>query len=1046
MLKDPDKDLVSVNKILGQQASIGFIPAEQIIPWVVLVVFSYTITNGLFSLGIPCFLIVSFWLIVSWWLLTGSKPHQFVDKFRKPPGDEWCNGNLLFLSPLPETRQLYQNSQVKVKLKPIIKPTQAGQKKRFMPFQNYQDLICLVTIHTRGRSVSGYLLHQGNQYQVVFGNISRGLHNILYREEISNAASALQEGLKDLLPGEKMTFHLGCYSQDERRQQELMELADNCQLAPIAVLLGNEQKRVRQLTRGGTRQHWQQVIFCTWTFNEQTGSNANDLLSQIINGGYQTLNRFLEWFTGNRRLYREEFYQQLLTKAFEEGYLRWELLLNTKMGLEIKPCSADELWQWLWSKFNASPAPPIPQLMQLEETPSGYQLKLDKHCEKHACTVLIEGFNGRSSCPEHQKTDDTILLPGRKQKCAVLTMEEAPQAWINTREQLKWLWTIMSKTYVHDTEAVVEISTTSHALISDNLAKQAKQAKSAKQRALTKGQGRDVGAEVKAEESFEAQKKLYQGARAIHAAVTFFVYRPTSEQLDRDCMMLAHSFGTAKVLRERNIAWAIWLESLPITTNWLLHSSSLINERRLTLDTETTPGILPLTVPHDLDSRGVELLAQGGKPIYIDLIHHQTSRGLITGESGSGKSALGWRFILDALAANIPVVGMDISAGSGSTFETAVKLLGDRGAYYDITKGSSNLLEPPDLRGFNSQERTSRLEQWQEFIRKALTSIILGKINDSKLAQRVDSIVLLMLKKFLNDPEIIERYNAAFARGWKSAQWQAIPTLKDLLKFCSKEQLNLRHFGELDQIAINQIISQCNALLNSSLGKALCRPSTFSPEPAIKFFAFSGLNNETDQDLMAINAHAACIRNALSHRKSLFVGDELSVLFKKDGFAEAVGELCAVGRKNGIGVLLLAQDIDSICDCSAGAQIMQNMVYRLTGRLTANGANSGVKRWGYPAEIINQNTTDKFLPRASELYSNWLVERSGRFWQCRYYPGEMVLATVANNQPEQQARERIMAEYPATLKGQLLALKEFTSAYVKALKEGLSLSEIGSNS
>jgi hypothetical protein len=99
---------------------------------------------------------------------------------------------------------------------------------------------------------------------------------------------------------------------------------------------------------------------------------------------------------------------------------------------------------------------------------------------------------------------------------------------------------------------------------------------------------------------------------------------------------------------------------------------------------------------------------------------------------------------------------------------------------------------------------------------------------------------------------------------------------------------------------------------------------------------------------MAINAHAACIRNALSHPKSLFIGDELSILFKKDGFAEVVGELCAVGRKNGISVLLLAQDIDSICDCSAGTMIMQNMVYRITGRLTSNGATSWVKRLAYP--------------------------------------------------------------------------------------------------
>ncbi|MGK7875422.1 MAG: hypothetical protein AB4426_19615 [Xenococcaceae cyanobacterium] len=1048
MLKDPDKDIVYVNKILGKQASIGFIPADQIIPWGIIVILSYIVTNGLFSLGMPCFLIVSFWLIVSWWLLTGTKPHQFIDKFRHPPGHEWCNGNLLFLSPLPELRPQplrtrYKDSDVTVKLKPVIKQTQTGQKKRFMPFQNYQDLICLVNIQKDGRTVSGYLLNQGNQYQVVFGFLTQGLHNILYRDEISNAASALEEGLKDILPGEKMTFHTGCYSNDSDRQQQLTQLADNCHLKPISVLIRNEQKRIQELTLNGTRQVWNQIVFCTWTFNDKSGAKSNDFLSKIINGGCEALNSFMEWFTGNKRIYREQFYQQLLVKSFEEGYIRWELLLNTKIGLEIKPCSADELWQWIWQKFNATAAPPIPQLMQLLQTPSGYDLKIDKTSEKHACTVLIEGFKGRSSCPEHHGTDDSILLPGKRQKCAVLTMEEKPEAWINTREQLKWLWTIMSKTHVYDTEAVVEISAAPNTVVKDNLAKQAKQSKSARQRALTKGQGRDVGAEVKAEESFDAQKKLYKGAKAINAAVTFFVYRPTSEKLDLACMMLSNSFGSAKVLRERNIAWTIWLESLPITTSWLLHSSSLINERRLTFDTETTSGILPLTAARDLDQRGVEFLTQSGKPIYIDLIHNQTSRAIITGESGSGKSVLGWRFVLDALAANIPVVGMDISSGNGSTFETAVKLLGDKGAYYDITKGSSNLLETPDLRRFDKEDRAPRLEQWKEFIRKALTSISMGKINDPKLAQRVDSIILLTLKNFLNDPDIIERYNTAFEKGWKSPQWQEIPTLKDLLKFCTKEQLNLRNFGEIDRIAINQIVSKCNALLTSSLGKAIGRPSTFSPEPAIKFFALSGLSNEQDQYLMAINAHAACIRNALSHPRSLFVGDELSVLFKRNGFAEAVGELCAVGRKNGIGVLLLAQDIDSICDCSAGAQIMQNTVYRITGRLTANGAASWVKRLGYLPEIISQNSTEHFLPRSSELYSNWLIERSGRFWQCRYYPGEMVLATVANNQAEQKARERIMAQYPDTLRGQLLALKQFTEEYVKAIKDGQSLEKIG---
>ncbi|MEG3918056.1 hypothetical protein QUA07_02775 [Microcoleus sp. T3_A4] len=1050
MLKDPDKDFISVNKILGKQASIGIIPAEQLIPWMLITVISYILTNGLFSLGMPWFFITTFWLIVSWWLLTGNKPHLFVDRFRPPPGNEWYNGNLLYLSPVPQhrpnpIRHRISDAQVRVKLKPKVAPTQQGGNSRLMPFQNYQNLLCLVTIKKDGREVSGYLLNEGSQYQIVFGFETAGFHNILYRHEVNNAATALEEGLKDIPPGEKMTFHTGCYSSDCLRQQQLTQLADNCHLKPISVLVRNEQKRIQELNLAGTRQLWNQTIFCTWTFNAQSGSKSNDPLSKFINGIINTANSIAAQFTGNQRIYSERFYKQLLLDAFEQGYIRWELLLNTKIGLEIQPMNAQALWGWLWQKFNSAPVPPIPQLLTLKETASDYKLTETLNSHKHACTILIEGMSGRSSCPEHRKASSRILLPGRNTECGVLTMEEGPGGWLNTREQLQWLWKIMSNSYVRDTEAVVEISAAPNFIIQDNLARQAKQSKTAKKRALEKGQGRDVGAEVKQEESFEAQKKMYKGARAIHAAVTFLVYRPTPEQLTHACQMLSHSFGSAKVLRERNIAWQLWLETLPITVSWLLHSSSLINERRLTLDTETVPGILPLTAVRDIDSKGVEFITKGGKPVYVDLMHNQTSRAVITGESGCGKSVLGWRFAADAIAANIPVVGMDISAGSGSTFETAVKLLGDDGAYYDITSGSSNLLEIPDLRRFDREERSRRLDQWKEFIRKALTIISMGKVRDPKLAQRVDAILLLTLKKFLEDPDIIERYNTAFEKGWKSTAWQEMPTLTNLLKFCTKEQLNLQNFTDFDRIAINQIITQCNALLASPLGKAIGRPSTFSPEPAVKFFALSGLGNEQDQYLMAINAHAACIRNALSHPKSLFIGDELSILFKKDGFAEVVGELCAVGRKNGISVLLLSQDIDSICDCSAGTMIMQNMVYRITGRLTSNGATSWIKNLGYPAEIISQNATEAFLPRAADLYSNWLIEKGGRFWQSRYYPGEMILASVANNQAELMARARMMAQYPNTLKGQLLALKQFASEYVQAVKEGRSLTNIGKN-
>lgn len=319
----------------------------------------------------------------------------------------------------------------------------------------------------------------------------------------------------------------------------------------------------------------------------------------------------------------------------------------------------------------------------------------------------------------------------------------------------------------------------------------------------------------------------------------------------------------------------------------------------------------------------------------------------------------------------------------------------------------------------------------------------MGKIHNPHLAQRVDSILLRMLDFYLKDPEIVARYNQAFENGWQSSQWQQMPTFQDLLRFCSKERLNLKSFEDLDKLAINQILSQGNALLTSRLGKAIGRPSTFSPEPAVKFFALSGLSNEQDAYLMAINAHTACIRNALSHPKSLFLGDELSVLLKKDGFASVVGELCATGRKDGIAVVLLSQDFDAICECSAGAQIMQNMVYKITGRITNTGVVAAQKYLGYDPRLISQNATEAFLPRVSDLYSCWLVEKGGRFWRTRFYPAEMMLASVANNLQEKEARDRLFAQYPSTLKGRLQALKQFTQDYVAALKDGKGFDSIG---
>ena len=126
------------------------------------------------------------------------------------------------------------------------------------------------------------------------------------------------------------------------------------------------------------------------------------------------------------------------------------------------------------------------------------------------------------------------------------------------------------------------------------------------------------------------------------------------------------------------------------------------------------------------------------------------------------------------------------------------------------------------------------------------------------------------------------------------------------------------------------------------------------------------------------------MRNALAYPRSLIVGDEISELFKKQGFANGFGSWCAVGRKSGMSIILISHDIDAIQNSSARDQILQNIDYRIIGRITSSGAKSLTNHLGYNSSLINRNSTELFLPNKTRLCSKWLVEKNNRFWQAEY--------------------------------------------------------------
>jgi hypothetical protein len=481
---------------------------------------------------------------------------------------------------------------LKSKLKPIAAKNQQGKTEKFAPFENDLDLVAMVSLSLDGRDIGAFLLSQEDRYQLVFAFAIEPLHDLPSFEEVMATTNSLREGMKDVLPQEKMRWMMGCYSEDRARQKQLEKTASQSPLKQISALLVNEQKRVRTLTKSGQRQIWRHLIFCTYTTDDLGKGENHNYLSSLLHPLFKSWQNLFNLLRA--KAFRSQVEQQLKQIFLEatKGFQRWELMLNTKMRFAPKALNADQMWAWLWSRFNDSQIPPIPHLLELTETPGSFELSEKLNSPYHITTELIRGTGGNSACPEHRSCRSRVYL--KQQICGVLTMDSAPLGWVNAQEQLAWIWKRMAQSYIKDSEIWVELTTSNKFIVQDNLARMSKQAKVAMNRAITHGAGRDAGAEVSQDESIEAQKQIFQGAAPLNSAVVFLVYRKTERELDQACNILANNFDSAQIVRERNIAWKLWLETLPITWKTLLHSSSLISERRLTLSNHSVAGVLPI--------------------------------------------------------------------------------------------------------------------------------------------------------------------------------------------------------------------------------------------------------------------------------------------------------------------------------------------------------------------------------------------------------------------------------------------------------------------
>ncbi len=878
--------------------------------------------------------------------------------------------------------------------------------KRLTPFEDALHLATMLRIALNGRDVGAYLLTKGaqkNRFCFVFGFECRGIHTTLRSEQIDRILSNIEAGLKDIPAQEKITFHLGSFSSDTARQQELKSLIKTVPSKDVKYLLMAERARTKELTSLGIRKPKFMRIYVTYTI-ETSSKNTNDWIEKLL------ANAESWWlkFKGEMAEVENQRIEAMIENAYKQGFYRWEQILSNQMGLDVKPLTANDLWGEVWRRFNPTPPIDIPQLLILDEEGLHEETNSDLASSKllidniHSATLLME-----SDVPYA----DRRWVHVNNNYVGAMTFLEKPGSWQNKSAQLRYLWELLARETVADTEIFCQLTAANPAVVKTTLQRVLKQSNMTAISAQEKSRTIDVNAQLKLKKSVAAQEQLYEGAVPIYAGVTIFVHRPTIQQLDEATRYIENCFQRpAQVIRETEYAWKIWLQSLPIVWEGLL--ATPFNRRQLYLTSEV-PGLMPLVLTKQGDNYGFELIAEeGGTPVHLDLFNEHKNLALFA-TTRAGKSVLVAGILTQALAHGIPVIALDFPKPDGtSTFTDYTKFMEGNGAYFDISKQSNNLFEQPDLRALDPEEQRDRITDYTAFLETALITMVLGTSSENQLlSQTVRSLINLALTAFFADEGIQHRYRVAIAGGFSSPEWQKTPTLKDFLTFCSKEHLQIESTGGRVEDALNQIQLRLRFWLSSRVGQAISAPSSFKSDAQLLVFALRNLSDSEDAAILSLSAYSAALRRALSSPASIFFIDEAPILFEFDQIADLVGRICANGAKAGIRVILSAQDPDTIAKSKAASKILQNLSTRLVGRIQPVAIDSFIDILKYPREIISRNASETFFPRKEGVYSQWLLDNNGTYTFCRYYPGYEQLAVVANNPNEQAARSKSMQEH-----------------------------------
>lgn len=1041
--QQPSTNRYVVNQALSKMPGVGWIPVNQVFYWVaiwvlVLVLQKLLSTTPLhFTFQNACFIATI--LCLSYWALTGAKEHQYLDSFRA----------LAFLQPT------WIRAKVKIKWTRVGLPTKekvgkiGNEWKRLwskhedvlVPIEDCSDLVCYGQIDRQGYSVGFYLLEplQG-QFRFVFRWRVKGPHPVITEEVARETLEEYWEkGVEGFSFQEDITIEQSSFTDDKDRQAELDGLLDGNDNELAQALIYSQKARTRQISKQGLRKVKKTLIAATYTPGHIDSEDKN-YISRILRGIFEITQKLWETFTGRKEEMNHRRLEKLVIRAFTKGFLGYHSLFTNTMRLEVQPLTAFESWQEDYAEHHKQPAPPIPQLLVLDE--QGMRVKVDED-QLHASTVLFQAERGEPSVP--RRNPEWVYLPIHKQYVGLMELGR-PKNYLNARNQIRYHWNILERESVYNCRIVSRFTVGNRAMDKFNLERSTVNSTEVAERAMQR-RTVDVTAMKNAKQSVAAREALDEGDNVVHVASGIFLYRNNPQTLDQDFAKLADWLPGGAPERERNIVPRLWMQRLPYVNEAFLNLPTDRSQKYLS---RHAAGLLNLTSTRSIDPKGLEFVAlDGGSPICIDAFDPSRHyRWMIVAKPRSGKSIVTGGYVEMAWLHQQPIVAFDVPRADGkSTYSDlveAIKQCGGKAEYFDIGSKSNNLLHWYDFS--NMPDAEYRQQSMQDLRINGTVAVGMGSIHDPSLAEAMNDIVTQSLAAFDAEPQIRALFAAANKAGVGTSDWRKSPTYHHYLAFLTpwleqyfkeNETTLPTHYRD----AAGILVQKLRTIIHSRLGKAIAQPSDFDNKLDLLVFALTGERSDYEMKLMALAGYGALLNRALTTEVCHFLVDESPQLFPHPAFAARVGGLATNGAKWGVRLGIISQFPEVVFNSVAGPDIKQTLNTILIGNIEEQVISTLSGALNFRADLLSRCAHASFAPSSSTLRSHWLLKVAGNYTYCGYYPSDLLLALTANDLPEAAARKRVLSYYPeAQVRGNL----EFSRLYTAARRAGIPMSQIHS--